>query len=833
MRATIVSTDASRGRVGVRVEGTEDEVSLRQSCVTQESLPWDACRHGGPPPEARLMSDVLTLHSIVGGFCAPSLAYVELLEPVLSNVALPPQMLASMGIDAWIGADFPFCQKSTVCAAVLDAARQLGTARFFRDARSRAPSAALAQLERRFALCNSAAGLRSVLAEFATCACLELAEQRGVGLKQSDIDPAPSHADDLFEGRQAPVIATSPRVAEHGESIGRMAVQLLENRRRTNALGRALIFRKAVEASLSEDRPSRPQERRAQARDRKMNQLQTMAAAAAVFISAGGVELLETILDSAAQSARARSRLTEQDALSDQVLLAFEVVANVRSSAMATAMLSCRVAALLCELLPKCKSPALSHNALRAVWAVVTAAPPSEFRSSIGLAKLDGVVREVAHFMVAFLSEDMLDFGRVDTAVDTAIAIASGGRELAQMVVNASVRGISHAIPTSLTLILFHHCHEQRAGRCARHARVPSGHRVHFMPICFALEGLYTISLHCDIRNVLINDGAELVPFVDALPEYSDFLETFAVQADSQHISTYLARLRAFTHATAPPMDPQPPFETQTANDRRLMQHAQLMLDARARVRAHRSEQLQVGIAPAVQRAAEARERGNVHIRGGRDLEAAEAYSEAVTHVTGLETDGEAAWALVLALSNRAEAMRRLGRHQDCLEDCTNAWVLLDRFEESFDAAELSRIQRKLREREAAVQRALGAENQSRLRAEQARSAAERRAERRRRARQARVARRELELAEEARDRLALNDAIAQAQQVRDAGMEELECIVCQDGTEEGALLDFCGYHHVMHVGCASIWRDQCVRQQQRTTNASEGPHCPVCRRPI
>ena len=59
------------------------------------------------------------------------------------------------------------------------------------------------------------------------------------------------------------------------------------------------------------------------------------------------------------------------------------------------------------------------------------------------------------------------------------------------------------------------------------------------------------------------------------------------------------------------------------------------------------------------------------------------------------------------------------------------------------------------------------------------------------------------------------------------------ECAICQEGSDFGALEDVCGHGHLLHPGCASLWRNQCVRMQRQEPDKHDGPHCPMCRRPI
>ena len=70
----------------------------------------------------------------------------------------------------------------------------------------------------------------------------------------------------------------------------------------------------------------------------------------------------------------------------------------------------------------------------------------------------------------------------------------------------------------------------------------------------------------------------------------------------------------------------------------------------------------------------------------------------------------------------------------------------------------------------------------------------------------------------------------------------EAECSICQEGREAGPLEDACGHGHMLHPGCASLWRAHCMRMRAAAERYvmhdprepdGYGPHCPTCRRPI
>ena len=433
--------------------------------------------------------------------------------------------------------------------------------------------------------------------------------------------------------------------------------------------------------------------------------------------------------------------------------------------------------------------------------------------------------------MFDLLQQDILDFRHLDTLTALATTIAGGSAELACLVGSSSARGIAHCIPTSLLLVLVQHAHELRAGRAGGSHPLGPGME-HHQPVIMALECLYAVSLHFDLRVVQTSDGG----FVEALAEYASFLQGYLRhQARAPIAEGCLARLLSYTPTSAPPLDPRPPpIETESEQSRRLLVYVHSLQLARRRVREQRSEQRAQGVGPAVSRADAARQRGNARFHeGGHEL-AAEAYSEAVAELTGLETVCEAAWSLVLALSNRAEALLRLRRYEEVLEDCTNAWVLLERHEGAFDATGAAGIGEKLARREAACHRGVDAQQRGAARAEAARrEAAERarvRSERRRRARQARAARLARERAEAEADAQALGALAAAAAA---AQLEEAECHVCLEGADAGPLEDVCGHGHLLHPGCSAVWRDRCLAEQRRAPASHPGPHCPMCKRPI
>ena len=134
--------------------------------------------------------------------------------------------------------------------------------------------------------------------------------------------------------------------------------------------------------------------------------------------------------------------------------------------------------------------------------------------------------------------------------------------------------------------------------------------------------------------------------------------------------------------------------------------------------------------ANAIAKADAARERGNVHIRAGRNGGAVQAYNEAISLLGPFESDSSATWMLVKALSNRAEANLRLSHFHAALDDCMDALGLMDRFSCVFDPTESVALRAKVGGREtAAMEAAMTDQSRAEVKAISDRKAAEERAE--------------------------------------------------------------------------------------------------------
>jgi len=149
-----------------------------------------------------------------------------------------------------------------------------------------------------------------------------------------------------------------------------------------------------------------------------------------------------------------------------------------------------------------------------------------------------------------------------------------------------------------------------------------------------------------------------------------------------------------------------------------------------------------LNVSEAVEQANASRVRGNLALRAGDAASAVSAYDEAVSTLAGFDSVVAAAWPLALCFSNRAQARLKLGMHEDALNDCSCATILLDRYESQFAAEDVKALRAKLCARErAAAEQAVEAQQAAESEAAQAaaalRSAEERAARQQERLRQA------------------------------------------------------------------------------------------------
>ena len=364
-------------------------------------------------------------------------------------------------------------------------------------------SPAVRELEESLGKCTSADGLFEVLSRFSTCDCLRIMRARGIGVKQQHAEIRRSEMDAVFDRPAAgpaaapPPSARSTEARPAGERAGRLALQLLDAP--TPLLARIMTLRRTGE-QLVANVPARGEAGRAAVREHHFASMQAMAVAGNTFVDAGGMQRVEAICARGLDRLQ-QSQLAEESAEADEVLLGLEAVASLQSPAVATAALQSSVAGLVCQLVAAAgPGSSVPHNALRALWAILRNAPPCDFAAALGMELLRPVVAVCGRMFVGWLRENALDFACLDVVCCVVTQIAGGGPALADLVATLSARGFNHAVPTSLAIILFQHTHEaRRGGRNGRDVLK------HLGPINLALEGLYTISLHFDLRAVHTN----------------------------------------------------------------------------------------------------------------------------------------------------------------------------------------------------------------------------------------------------------------------------------------------------------------------------------------
>ena len=428
LAGTVVSVDEGRRRLGVQLDGHTEPISIAHDRLMLEAQPpWDNCRHGGPPPDPSTMLLFMEMYETAKQLTAPCLEHVKLLESYVRRGAPPAILFASMGVDAFMERDYKNCRGFAVCAVVTDGVQAEGLDRFFDSVATRlgggSASSAVATLEARLAKCTRAAGLSELLSAFVRCtleqaggegwSCLQIAAHRGLGLKQSDIDPTPSPVDTVFEGRtQRQTRSASAAAAEAGERLGRTVLVELNG-------GDALTIRRAADALLQGE-PSG----RAETRERTLEAFEARSVAASAFIAGGGVARLESKLDRClVDSAQGGRNLRHDTALGKDALLAFEIVEKLATPPLSAVLMSGRAATLICEFLAAGHDFVLDHRAVSALCGLFGAAQPAEL-AALGQAVLKPVVCVVGIMMYDLLSEDLLDFSTLDVLLKTATIIA-------------------------------------------------------------------------------------------------------------------------------------------------------------------------------------------------------------------------------------------------------------------------------------------------------------------------------------------------------------------------------------------------------------------------
>jgi len=411
---TVESNDRSRGRCGMLVDG--QLVSLRLAClIPEDSPPWECCRHGGPAVPPAVMETISAFIETTNRIAAPCLEHVRLFEPALRRMTspIPPIILASMGVDAYMDAEYGHCRGFAVSAIVMDATLQVGVDQLFSQiaAGARARSAVVEQLVARLAKCTSAAGLFDVLGLFATCQCLKTARARGVGLQQTNIDPTPSPVDTIWGGGELPtadpsssVLAPSESARVAGERIGRLALALLDPACTGALRARTLALRRAATAVFALQQPARGEvDSRATTRENMLVAMQAEAVAGMAFVEGGGVARLESFLVRGLVTLRRGVGLS----VDEELLAALEVITSVGSSSLANALLEGRAARFVCQLADAARGNyVVAHSMMSALWSILRHASPSEYSVALGVALLRPVVAVAAHFLYDTLNED-------------------------------------------------------------------------------------------------------------------------------------------------------------------------------------------------------------------------------------------------------------------------------------------------------------------------------------------------------------------------------------------------------------------------------------------
>jgi len=438
---TVESNDPSRGRCNVRVDG--ELMSLRLACLTPEDMPpWDRCRHQlGPQASPAVMQTVNAFIEAAYQITAPCLEHVRLFEPLVRGLtSLIPliNVLASMGIDAYVGSDHTNCRGFAVSVIVLDAVRQVGADHLFVQiaAGARSRSAVVEQLVARLAKCTSATGLFDVLGLFATCQCLQIARARGVGLKQADIDPTPSAVDTIWEAPELPtadpsasVLAPSESACVAGEHIGLLALALVDHACTEALRARSLALRQAVAGVLEphgihatvalhraaeffggllgDDAavPSPSGAGRATIRENELVVMQATAVAGMAFVEGGGVARVEASLALGLVTLQRQRRDGGRPTKDEKLMAALEAITSLGSPSLATALLEGRAARLVCQLADRGDS-VVAHGCMRALRSILQHASPSEFSAALGMAALRAVVGVAANFLYDTLIED-------------------------------------------------------------------------------------------------------------------------------------------------------------------------------------------------------------------------------------------------------------------------------------------------------------------------------------------------------------------------------------------------------------------------------------------
>ena len=72
LAGTVVSIDEGRRRLGVRLDGHTEPISIaRDRLMLEAQPPWDNCRHGGPPPDPSTMLLFMEMYETAKQLTAP------------------------------------------------------------------------------------------------------------------------------------------------------------------------------------------------------------------------------------------------------------------------------------------------------------------------------------------------------------------------------------------------------------------------------------------------------------------------------------------------------------------------------------------------------------------------------------------------------------------------------------------------------------------------------------------------------------------------------------------------------------------------------------------
>jgi len=376
----------------------------------------------------------------------------------------------------------------------------------------------LGSIEAQFAIiAGGGEPMRELLQEFTTCQCLQIAAARGLAAAPKIAQA--SVVDEAWDDESAVVVL--PTLSEDGlrdgAKLARISLAVLVTD--TKLSRRAMCLLKKIVGSLTKEDDAGG---RGGQRDRSLKTMQIKAVAAAAIVAAGGVQLIADALQRSLDSFVGLGPHTIDNGDIGAIVSPLEIIASVGSELLGLELLRSGVVDKLCLLCERHRSSLpVCHNVFRALLSIVGAVESNEWNTLT----FKSVVNEAAAMIAELMEEDILDFSCLDSIIGLVTTLAGGSAELAQLVAKSTPRKNKKAtIPVSLCLVVVQHAHEQRDNRFL--ANHPLGQLQHIMPIQMALECLYVLSFHCDIRAVQlgVGDDGSTEPFSEALIEYSDFL---------------------------------------------------------------------------------------------------------------------------------------------------------------------------------------------------------------------------------------------------------------------------------------------------------------------